>query len=71
MLRGRLQGFIAPFLLCSLLLIVPTFLYLNYTSPDPPSNDAYTAVSVNQLYEVGDEVGGGVIMPKLPNATAK
>lgn len=65
------QGFFVPFLLCSLLLIVPTFLYLTYTSPRPPTNDAYTAVSLNELYEVGDEVGGGVIMPKLPNATAK
>lgn len=64
-------GFLVPFLLCSLLLIVPTFLYLAYTSPKPASNDAYTAVSVNQLYEVGNEVAGGVIMPKLPNATAK
>lgn len=71
MLRTRLQGFAAPFLLCSLLLIVPTFLYLTFTSPKSPVNDAHTAVSLNKLYEVGDEVAGGVIMPKLPNATAK
>jgi hypothetical protein len=64
-------GFLVPFLLCSLLLVVPTFLYLAYTSEKPPRNDAYTAVSVDQLYEVGDEIAGGVIMPKLANATAK
>jgi hypothetical protein len=71
MTRIRLQGLTVPFLICSLVLIVPTFIYLTFTSSKAPTNDAFTSVSANQLYEIGDEVSGGVIMPKLPNATAK
>lgn len=71
MARIRAQGLLGPFIVCSLLLIVPTLVYLTYNSPKAPRNDGTTTVAFNQLYEVGDEIEGDVIMPKLPNATAK
>jgi hypothetical protein len=71
MARYRLPGFALPFLAFSLVLIVPTLIWLSFTSSPAPTDDARTAVSLNQLYAVGSELEGDVIMPKLPNATAK
>jgi hypothetical protein len=71
MVRGRLPGLLLPFAICSLILIVPTFIYLSVNAPSRPVDDAMTAVSFNKLFDVGDEVNGDVIMPKLGNATAK
>ena len=71
MSRIRIPNFLIPFLIFSLVLIVPTFVYLSIHTPSTPENDATTMVASNKLFAVGDEVGGGVIMQKLANETAK
>ncbi|KAL7010048.1 hypothetical protein EMMF5_000067 [Cystobasidiomycetes sp. EMM_F5] len=67
----RPSGVLLPFLICSALLIIPTFLWLHMTAAPAPKNDATTSIGLQSQYAVGDEVTGGVIMPKLKNETAK
>lgn len=69
--RLRLPGLLWPFIICSCILVVPTLLFINANRPATPVNDASTAIGLNKLFEVGSELEGSVIMPKLPNATAK
>ena len=65
MSRIRIPNFLIPFLIFSLVLIVPTFVYLSIHTPSTPENDATTMVASNKLFAVG------VIMQKLANETAK
>lgn len=71
LLRSRSTGILLPFLAFSLLLAVPTFIYLSLQASGPPVDDSLTSVNANKLFQVGDEVSGDVIMPKLGNATVK
>ena len=71
MSRLRVPGMLWPFIICSFILVVPTLLFLSANRPAKPVNDATTAIEFNKLFEVGTELEGGVIMPKLANATAK
>lgn len=71
MTRLRLPGLTLPFVICSLILVIPTLLYITFTTPPPPRDDATTSIRLSKAYQVGDEVSGEVIMPKLANETAK
>lgn len=71
MARLRIPPFLLPFAVFSLVLIVPTFIWLSYNGPEVPRNDEHTSISLAKAYQIGDEVEGGVIMPALGNATAK
>lgn len=71
MSRLRVPGLLWPFIICSFILVVPTLLFLNANRPPKPVNDATTQIGLNKLFEAGSELEGNVIMPKLPNATAK
>ena len=71
MSRLRVPGLLWPFVICSFILVIPTLFFLNANRPPRPTNDATTAIGLSKLFEVGSELEGGVIMPKLANATAK